>query len=235
VNRGPLTAASVLAGATLLACTGVLDYEPSAYFGGATLTDAGAVGSTGVNNGSDGSWAPAGDGSPGTPEPSDGTRPPASRPDAAPGWEGRDTAGPWDTAPPPPDAMAAAPDVMEPPPAPPDAAAAACAPADGLALLNSRCGGCHNPGSAAKGLDLRSAGLAARVVGVASTCQGRPLLVAGPGTLSGHLLDKLDGPIPGCGNQMPFGMPALSPSEKACVRDWAAQAIAKVQSGKVMP
>jgi hypothetical protein len=235
VNRRPLTAASVLAGATLLACTGVLDYEPGAYFGGATITDAGAVGSTGINSGSDGPWASGGDGAPGVPAPAD-DRPPGSRPDAAPGWEGRDTAAPWDAAPPPPDAMAAAPDLMQPPPpAPPDAAAASCTSAEALALLNSRCGGCHNPSSAAKGLDLRSTGLAARVVGVASTCQGRPLLVAGPGSPTGHLLDKLDGAIPGCGNQMPFGMPALSPTEKTCVRDWAAQAIAKVQSGKVMP
>jgi hypothetical protein len=123
---------------------------------------------------------------------------------------------------------------MASPPLMPDAAPpSACAPGtDGIALLSMKCGGCHNPMSAAKGLDLRTMGLGARTVGVASTCQGRPLLNTGPGAPSGHLLDKMDGPIPGCGNQMPFGGPALSAQEKACIREWAAQAIAKAQSGR---
>jgi hypothetical protein len=87
--------------------------------------------------------------------------------------------------------------------------------------------------NAAKGLDLRSAGLGARTVGVASSCQGRPLLVAKAGEEpSGHMLDKIDGPIPGCGNQMPVGGPPLSDQEKACVREWAAQAIAKSLNGR---
>jgi hypothetical protein len=101
-----------------------------------------------------------------------------------------------------------------------------------VALLAARCGGCHNATSPAKGLDLRSPGLGVRTVGVASSCQGRPYLVNGAGTPTGHLLDKIEGPIPGCGNQMPVGGPALSEQEKACVREWAAQAIAKVQNGR---
>jgi hypothetical protein len=197
-----------------VACTGTLEHEPGAYFGGVSVSDAGAGGKV----------APA-DGPPRTLPPDPVQQPPQPAPDAAPRWE--DAAPSWD-APAPADAMA------QPVMPPPDAAPiSVCAPgADAPALLAARCGGCHNPMNAAKGLDLRTAGVGMRVVGVASTCQMRPLLANGPGAPAGHLLDKLDGPVPGCGNQMPFGGPSLSAQEKACVREWAAQAIAKFGTGR---
>src|SRR4030095_1433920 len=155
----------------------------------------------------------------------------------------------WPAPPPPPDAAPPPrtdpPDADPPawdapplmadlaPPPMPDAAPSACAPGqDALALISARCGGCHNAMNAAKGLDLRSPGLGARPGGVASRRPGPPHLVAGPGSPAGHMLDKIEGPVPGCGNQMPAGGPALSDQEKACVREWAVQAITKVQNGR---
>jgi len=205
-----------LAGGALLACVGNLEHEPSAYFGGVSQTDASP---------------PRTDTRPAMMI--DDRRPPAPPPDAAPAWDPPDATAPWDAA-----AVAADAEMMPvPPPVMPDAAPpSACAPGpDALTLLSMKCGGCHNPMNPAKGLDLRSPGLAARVVDVASTCQGRPLLVGRTGSPAGHLLDKMDGPVPGCGNQMPFGGPALTAQERACLHEWAVQAIAKVLNGKVMP
>jgi hypothetical protein len=205
-----------LAGASLLACVGTLEHEPEAYFGGVSVTDAGAAKTDG----------------PARPAMVDDRKPPAPTPDAMPAWDPPDATAPWDAAPVAPDAMA-----QMPPPLMPDAAPpSACAPGpDALMLLSMKCGGCHNPMNPAKGLDLRTMGLAVRVVDVPSSCQGRPLVTMGPAGPSGHLLDKLEGPVPGCGNQMPFGGPVLTAQEKACLREWAGQAIAKVQNGKVMP
>jgi len=203
-----------LAGGTLLGCVGSLEHEPSAYFGGVSVTDAGR---------------PPADAAPRMLPPEDRRPAPPAAPDALAPWPPDATAA-WDAA------AAPVADAMPAPPLMPDAAPSACAPgADGVALLAMRCGGCHNPMSAAKGLDLRSPGLGMRTVGVASTCQGRPLVGTGPGAPSGHLLDKMEGPVPGCGNQMPFGGPALSAQEKACIREWAAQAIAKVKGMEVLP
>jgi hypothetical protein len=210
-----------LAGGTLLACTGTLEHEPSAYFGGVSVTDSGP-----------GRAVPADAAAPKATPPPDYRPPPAPAPDASPLWE--PDAGAvvyWDAPPAAPDLMVQGPPLM------PDAAAipSACAPGpDALALLSMRCGGCHNATSPAKGLDLRSPGVGARTVNVASSCQGRPLLGSGP-RVAGHLLDKLEGPVPGCGNQMPAGGPALSEQEKACLREWAGQAITKVTGREVVP
>lgn len=217
----PRAVLGVLAGGTLLACVGNLEHEPAAYFGGVSVT------------GGTGGRAPALDGGTRSPAPDERRPPSTPAPDAAPAWApDAGGAAPWDAPPVEPDAMA---QVM-PPPMPDVAPPSACAPGtDGVALLAMRCGGCHNPMNLSKGLDLRSPGLGMRTVGKASTCQGRPLLGTGPGAPAGHLLDKLEGPVPGCGNQMPFGGPAFSAQEKACVREWAAQAIAKLRGQEVMP
>ena len=208
----------VVLAAALVGCTGRLEHEPGAYFGGVVTTDGGGSGA--------GGRATSLDGSPRSPAPDEGRSPPAPPPDAALPVE-PDAAPPWDGP-----ALAADTAPALPPPMP-DAAPSACAPGqDAVAFIGARCGGCHNAMSPAKGLDLRSPGLGARTVGIASSCQGRPYLVAGPGAPVGHLLDKIEGPVPGCGNQMPVGGPALSDQEKACVREWAAQAIAKAQSGR---
>jgi hypothetical protein len=215
----PVIRRASLGALALLACTGRLEHEPSAFFGGAVaVTDGGASGA--------GGRAIPLDGPPRSPAPDEGRLPPAPPPDAAPPSEPPDAAAPWDGP-----SLAADTAPLFPPM--PDAAPSACAPGqDALALIGARCGGCHNAMSAAKGLDLRSPGLGARTVGVASSCQGRPLLVNGPGAPVGHMLDKIEGPVPGCGNQMPAGGPALSDQEKACVREWAAQAITKVQNAQ---
>jgi hypothetical protein len=213
VNRG--------AGLLILAaaCTGRLEHEPGAYFGGVVAV------ADGGSSGAGGRTIPL-DGSPRSPAPDEGRSPVAPPPDAAPPSAPPDADQLWD-------GPTVAADTAPALPPPPDAAPSACSPGqDALALIAARCGGCHNAMSAAKGLDLRSPGLGARTVGVASSCQGRPLLVAGPGEPAGHLLDKIEGPVPGCGNQMPAGGPALSDQEKACVREWAVQAIAKVQNGR---
>jgi hypothetical protein len=220
MNPRSVRVLGVLAGATVLACVGNLEHEPGAYFGGVSVT--GGVGGR----------AAVLDAGTRSPAPDDRRPSPAAWPDAAAMGEPDAGSAPWDAPPAEPDAMA---QVM-PPPMPDVAPPSACAPGtDGVALLAMRCGGCHNPMNAAKGLDLRTAGLGMRTVGKASTCQGRPLLVAGPGAPAGHLLDKIEGPVPGCGNQMPFGGPALSAQEKACVREWAAQAIAKLRGMEVLP
>jgi hypothetical protein len=146
----------------------------------------------------------------------------------------------WDAAPamtPPPMMPTASPPAMMPtPPAtmptPPAPVASPCPEGtDALALLAARCGDCHGATDRAKGLDLASPGVAARLVGVKSTCGGKPLLdPAGPGT-TGLLLEKLQGPVAGCGQQMPYGMPPLPAAERACLIEWAERAIARVRGG----
>jgi hypothetical protein len=152
---------------------------------------------------------------------------------------------------PAPDAGAPAPDAMAPPipvpdamtspdvmaadeaGAPPDAAPAApvCPPGTDVLIdvFKKNCGSCHGAAAPAKNLDLVSTGLGARLVNRPSTCNDRPLV---DGTLSagapgGLLFDKLSGAVTDCGVQMPAGAAALPPTEMACVKDWAVQAINK--------
>jgi mono/diheme cytochrome c family protein len=113
-----------------------------------------------------------------------------------------------------------------PPAPPPDAAPAApvplCATADEIStkILKPVCGNCHGANMPAAGLDLFSAGAKARLLNVPSKgCAGKPLIVADP-VPSGVFFDKLAGPVQGCGNQMPFGAPALGAAEIKCLKDW---------------
>jgi hypothetical protein len=112
----------------------------------------------------------------------------------------------------------------------PDAAPAkpsACPPGvEPLALLVAKCGNCHGEKMPAKNLDLVTAGVGARLVNVKSTCQDKPLLGADAANPTGHFLDKLVGPVPGCGAQMPFGTP-LTPAERDCLTEWSAAAITR--------
>ncbi len=131
-----------------------------------------------------------------------------------------------------PDAWAAPAETSTPPPQPLDAGppptVSACPPGvDPLGLLATKCGACHGERNPAKALDLITAGAGARLVGVKSTCQGRPLLDPAPGAPKGHFLDKLAGPVAGCGAQMPYGTPALSGPERDCLVEWSAKAIAR--------
>lgn len=135
----------------------------------------------------------------------------------------------WDSGAPAPAPMTADAGAPMAPPAP---AAGPCPEGtDALKLLATRCGDCHGATDKAKGLDLASPGVAARVVGVKSTCQGKLLLDPAASGASGFLLDKLNGPVAGCGQQMPYGMPALTAPERACLIDWADKAVARLRSG----
>lgn len=98
-----------------------------------------------------------------------------------------------------------------------------------LALLADKCGGCHSGEDAPKGLDLVSAGVAGRLVGVKSSCQGRWLLdPAAAG--AGHFIDKLGDAVPGCGQQMPYRLGGLTSGERICLETWARAAIRRVNA-----
>jgi hypothetical protein len=132
-----------------------------------------------------------------------------------------------------PPADAAAPDA--PAPASDIAAAASVCPpgVDALMLLAQRCGNCHGEKSPAKNLDLVTPGVATRMAGVKSTCMNRPLLDLDglPDRPSGVFLDKLAGPVAGCGAQMPYGTPAIAGAERDCLIEWSARAVARAQKG----
>jgi mono/diheme cytochrome c family protein len=117
------------------------------------------------------------------------------------------------TTPPPPPADAGAPPVNNTP---------MCAVASEISakILVPVCGACHGAINPAAGLDLASAGAKARLLNIPSKgCAGKPLIVADP-VPAGVFFDKLAGPVPGCGNQMPFGAPPLGPVEVKCLKDW---------------
>ena len=101
-----------------------------------------------------------------------------------------------------------------------------------LDIMVDKCGKCHGEVSPTKGLDLVSPGVLTRLVEVRSTCQGRLLLEEGDdGAAVGFFIDKLDGPVAGCGIQMPFGVPPLTEAERACLDSWANQAVSRVKMG----
>ena len=99
-----------------------------------------------------------------------------------------------------------------------------CTEADVEALLVATCGtsNCHDPIEPAGQLDLASADVASRLVGVNSVavgCTDRVLVVAAAPE-SSYLLSKVDGSTDICGLQMPVVPPALSDSEVTCIEDW---------------
>jgi len=102
------------------------------------------------------------------------------------------------------------------------------------AVFKDKCGGCHGAAAPTKNLDLVTVGIGARTVGALSTCNSRPLLSAAltNGAAAGHLLDKLAGPVAGCGVQMPAGGTPLTPTEMACVKDWALKAVQAAAAGE---
>jgi hypothetical protein len=227
MKRSLLAATLVAAG-----CAGQLELPPQAYqanaqtSGEAGTSDGGlapsSIGTTGA-----GAPAPKPEVSDAAPwGPADGGLPPtgagttAAKPDAAWAADAPAGGGSGGTATPAADAAA------------PTPVASVCPPGvDALGLLGKRCGSCHGDRQPAKGLDLVTPGLAGRLVGIKSTCPNRALLDAAPvGTMpepTGHFLDKLNGPVSGCGAQMPYGTPALSPSEYDCIVEWAAKAVAR--------
>jgi len=85
-----------------------------------------------------------------------------------------------------------------------------------------RCGGaCHGATAPQQGLDLVSAGVAARVVGVpATSCAATLADPADPA--SSFLYTKLAAKPP-CGGQMPLAQLPLSAADAACVLAWIAE------------
>jgi hypothetical protein len=220
--------ATLLSVALVAGCAGQLDLAPEAYQANAQ---------TGVPSATDAGAGAANDTAATAPGPGIGSGPPAAWPPARDAAGAADTggaAGATDAA----WAMGAggaggsAPGAVDAAslPTPPSACPAGV---DALGLLAQRCGGCHGARTPSKNLDLVTPGLADRLVGIKSTCPNKLLLDAplpgattvGPPT--GHLLDKMVGPVPGCGAQMPYGTPALTPSELDCINEWAARAIAR--------
>jgi hypothetical protein len=123
---------------------------------------------------------------------------------------------------------AAKPDTATPAPAPTmDAAAApsvaaACSTAAEITgkILMPKCSKCHNPDKLSGNLDLQTAGARARLVNAMAKCAGKVLVTPGQ-PVTGHLFDKLAGPVMGCGARMPAGgAPALSDEEITCLKDW---------------
>ena len=102
------------------------------------------------------------------------------------------------------------------------------------AVFRDRCGGCHGAAAPTKNLDLVTAGIGVRTVGAISTCNNKPIISTTlmAGAPSGHLLDKLAGPVAGCGVQMPAGGTPLSSTELACVKEWALKAVQAANAGE---
>ena len=122
------------------------------------------------------------------------------------------------------------PDVAAPAPAPAptmDAAAAppavpACSTAAEITskILMPKCSKCHNPDKLSGNLDLQTMGAKARLVNAMAKCAGKVLVTPGQ-PVTGHLFDKLAGPVTGCGVRMPAGgAPPLSDEEITCLKDW---------------
>lgn len=78
--------------------------------------------------------------------------------------------------------------------------------------------GCHIPGNTAP--DLVSPNPAARLLNVASSCDGRPYI----GADDSFLAEKIADESPACGAPMPFLMQAnLSSEDETCILEWIAE------------
>jgi hypothetical protein len=89
-------------------------------------------------------------------------------------------------------------------------------------IFKPQCGtsGCHGAQAPQENLDLVSAGVAARVVGVNGTeCSG---VLANPASPETSLLYTKLSSHPPCGAQMPLAAKALSSDDMACVLEWIA-------------
>ncbi len=84
------------------------------------------------------------------------------------------------------------------------------------------CGGsgCHGANAPQQDLDLVSAGVASRVVGIeAKACS---VTLADPADPEGSLIYLKLSPTPPCGAPMPLARPPLSRADAACVLAWIA-------------
>jgi hypothetical protein len=89
-------------------------------------------------------------------------------------------------------------------------------------FLVPRCSLCHNgkPDGAPPALafgDPRQG-----IIGHKSACPGKSLITVVDGyVVGGHFFDKLAGPVPGCGDQMPYGgVIPLNDVQSECMRTW---------------
>jgi hypothetical protein len=92
-------------------------------------------------------------------------------------------------------------------------------------IFMNQCVSCHNSVSPTAGLDLQSANIPVRLVGVAtgagSACPGGTLLVANVNPASGVFIDKITNDPPTCGGSvMPFGQ-KMNATDIACLTTWA--------------
>jgi len=89
-------------------------------------------------------------------------------------------------------------------------------------IFEPSCGGtgCHGATGAQQGLDLVSAGVAQRVVGVPGI--GCSATLADPANPEASLIYTKLSPTPPCGSPMPLARPALSDEDVACVLAWIA-------------
>jgi hypothetical protein len=229
-------------------CSGKLDQDVEAYKQGASAglgaggsgsgTGAGTGGASGKGGSGSAGGAGSASGSPAVMQPK-----PMGSADGG-GWN--DSGVKPATPPTPPRAPSDGGAVAEaggPSPAPaPDAKPAATPPPsasacpnglDALTILAQKCGTCHGERTPTKGLDLATAGVTGRLVGVKSTCSGRPFLdPMAANSAASYFIEKLDGAVAGCGGQMPFGAAPLTPGERACLEEWADRAIARGQVGR---
>ena len=135
----------------------------------------------------------------------------AVRPPARTGGSGGGGGGPKVDAGPgaAPDMMAAVPPVL------------ACATAEEITskILMPKCARCHGGNMPAAGLNLALPGAKARLLNVNARCAGKTLVVSEP-NVGGHLFDKLNGAVMGCGQRMPLMGTPLSADEITCLKAW---------------
>jgi hypothetical protein len=85
--------------------------------------------------------------------------------------------------------------------------------------------GCHGAGTPAAGVDLVTAGVAARLVDApaSTTCPGR-VEIDSADPANSLILEKVSEAMPSCGAAMPFLGEMLTPEEIACVEEWVTAA-----------
>jgi len=88
-------------------------------------------------------------------------------------------------------------------------------------IWDAKCIRCHG---GSQSPNLSAGGSCYNLVGVAATCTGQTLVVAGSSAAS-YLMDKVrpDGVAPACGNKMPAGSTGLSQSESDTIAQWIDQ------------
>lgn len=99
-----------------------------------------------------------------------------------------------------------------------DASGTAVDPARALAILSSRCAGCHGASMPQGGLDLVSGDVGARLLSHTSSCGGMPL-VDRSNVANSYFLQKMEQASPRCGARMPIGG-TLGAEDVATLRGW---------------